>query len=148
MTMTQLDLQQHIALELQANPFLMDDLELDELEEIDQNELQELDSDDLELSEPEETEFEIRVEDFMDDSLPPFGDHTYGDDDEDGDRRVDLAQEVSFHDYLIEQLHLHRLPPDDRAVCELILGNLNDDGFLVLPVSRRYSATSRRTSTR
>jgi RNA polymerase sigma-54 factor len=131
MQMTSMDLQQHVDLELQENIFLEEGQDLDLEEEI-QGEMKELESDDLEQKKVEETEPEIRVEDFLDDSLPPFRAEVYEIEEGDEDRRAENAQETTFLDYLADQLTMLRLPPADLAVCERILGSLNADGFLAV----------------
>ncbi len=133
MQMTSLDLQQHVETELQENILLEEGQDLDLEEEI-QGELKELGSDDLELTKTEPTEPEIRVEDFLDDSLPPFRAEVYEIEEGDEDRRSENAQETTFLDHLADQLALLRLPDADRAVCELILGSLDEDGFLAVDI--------------
>ena len=103
MQMTSMDLQQHVDLELQENIFLEEGQDLDLEEEI-QGEMKELESDDLEQKKVEETEPEIRVEDFLDDSLPPFRAEVYEIEEGDEDRRAENAQETTFLDYLADQL--------------------------------------------
>ncbi|MBM3216276.1 RNA polymerase factor sigma-54 [Candidatus Poribacteria bacterium] len=142
MQMTNLELVEHLSQELEVNPFLEEGLDLDEEAAIEQ-EAEETDSSDLELAQPEEGEPEIRVEDFLDDSMPSRFEEEWQDDDEDGDRRLDIAQEASFHDYVHEQLALLRLTPDDRAVGELILGNLDDEGFLAATIEELAEETGR-----
>lgn len=46
-----------------------------------------------------------------------------------------LTQEVSLRANLEEQLKLHDMPEDLRPVAELIIGNLNDEGYLATPLS-------------
>ena len=143
MQMTTMELELHVLQELQMNPFLEEGLDLDLEDEID-GELREIDSDDLETKEVTETEPEIRIEDFMDDSMPSFQEmYEAPEDDEDNDRRAEFAQELSFQDYLEEQLSMYRLPPDDREVCLIIIGNLDDDGFLEIGVEEIVELTGR-----
>jgi RNA polymerase sigma-54 factor len=141
MQMTSLELQLHVNQELAVNPFLEEGVDLEE-EEAFQNEIRETESDDLEPVKPEMAEPEIRIEDFLDDSLPSFGDDASLSDDED-DRPHDIAREVSFHEYLTDQLRFLRLPPSDLAVVELIIGNIDDDGFLAATVEELAEETGR-----
>jgi len=141
MQMTSLELQLHVNQELAVNPFLEEGPDPEEEEAV-ESALDE--RDDLEPAEPEETEPEIRVEDFLDDSLPAFGeDVSLSDEDEEDGRPLDVASEVSFHEYLNEQVHYLRLPPEDLAVVELILGNVDDNGFLAATVDELANETGR-----
>lgn len=131
MQMTSLELQYHITQELEQNPLLEDGLDVDADQEI-LDELRELDSRDLETVPNEsEVEPEINIEDFLDDSLPSYGDEAASGGEDEEERRDDLAQPISFHEHLLTQLHLHRLPPADRFVAELLIGNFNDEGFFL-----------------
>lgn len=142
MQMTSLDLQQHVDLELQENIFLEEGLDLDLEDEI-LGEMKELESGDLEQKQVAETEPEIRVEDFLDDSLPPFRAEVYEIEEGDEDRRSENAQETTFLDYLADQLTLLRLPPADLAVCERILGTLDDEGFLAVSIEELAEEAAR-----
>ncbi|MDE0019996.1 MAG: RNA polymerase factor sigma-54 [Candidatus Poribacteria bacterium] len=133
MQMDRLALLERIAEEMEENILLEEGVDAD-LENEFEREAEPLDSEDLEAEEAEENYPEIRVEDFMDDSLPPMrSSMEYEEFDE--DRRPDFAVETTFLDELREQLAMKRLPEADRKVCEWILGNLDDDGFLAIELS-------------
>ena len=133
MQMDRLALLERIAEEMEENILLEEGVDSDLENEFEQ-EAEPLDSEDLEAEEAEENYPEIRVEDFMDDSLPPMrSSMEYEEFDE--DRRPDFAVETTFLDELREQLAMKRLPEADRKVCEWILGNLDDDGFLAIELS-------------
>src|SRR3954452_11229262 len=42
-----------------------------------------------------------------------------------------LSREPDLYDHLLWQLHMAEVPPRQREIVELIIGNLNPDGFLV-----------------
>jgi len=42
-----------------------------------------------------------------------------------------LTRELDLYDHLLWQLHMAEVPPRQREIAELIIGNLNPDGFLV-----------------
>src|SRR5215211_3449645 len=42
-----------------------------------------------------------------------------------------LSREPDLYDHLLWQLHMAEVTPRMREICELIIGNLNPDGFLV-----------------
>lgn len=54
--------------------------------------------------------------------------HNSDDDDEEVSNPIRL--ELSFHDYLIDQLGLLVLTDDERIVAEQIIGSIDDDGYL------------------
>jgi RNA polymerase sigma-54 factor len=41
-----------------------------------------------------------------------------------------LTKKTSLYDHLIWQMHLMRLTPEENEVAEMIIGNLNEDGYL------------------
>jgi RNA polymerase sigma-54 factor len=45
-----------------------------------------------------------------------------------------IAEEQSLQQHLIEQLNFSDVPDDLRKVAELIIGNINDDGYLLTPL--------------
>lgn len=50
--------------------------------------------------------------------------------DQDSGNRDDTAREKSLHEYLLEQLGTTRASPRDMALVELLIEELNEDGFL------------------
>jgi RNA polymerase sigma-54 factor len=142
MAMARLDLEQHVALELEENILLDADADVTADAEPEEDGA-EADSSDLEMKEQPESEPEIRWEDYLDDSMPAYGDESTSDEEEDDDRRADFVQEVSFHDYLEQQLGLLRLPDSDREVATVILGSLDDAGFLAVSVEDIADDTGR-----
>src|SRR5262249_58130382 len=42
-----------------------------------------------------------------------------------------LTREADLYDHLLWQLHMAEVTPRQREIVELIIGNLNPDGFLV-----------------
>lgn len=45
-----------------------------------------------------------------------------------------IVQQESLQQHLLEQLNLTNLPDDQRKVAELIIGSINDDGYLATPL--------------
>lgn len=133
LAMPRLEIQQHLKQELEQNPLLIseDELELEEMEEeVKQQEL------DPELNKPEENldrkdnETDISWEDCFGDTYSvserEAWEHHYDDD----LYREDVAKQESLQDYLLEQLDLY--PPSDEKylIGEAIIGNIDDDGYL------------------
>src|SRR5688572_278034 len=59
---------------------------------------------------------------------------TAGDDDEEGDRAFVAPEMVSLRHHLNEQLSLTNLPRKDRALIEMLIDALDDDGYLTQPL--------------
>lgn len=137
MQMTTQELQLHVNQELATNPFLEEGVELEE-EEAPQTELQDSEGEDSQTSEPE-----IRVEDFLDDSLPAWGEEASLSEDDEDERPYEVPSEISFHEYLNEQVRLLRLSSSDLVVAEWIIGNLDDNGFLAVTVEEIADETGR-----
>lgn len=43
---------------------------------------------------------------------------------------IPVSGGTTFHDYLLEQLHLRELSDQDKHVAEYIIGNIDDNGYL------------------
>lgn len=92
-------------------------------------------SDDYELDEPgdelSEAEQEFDFSDYMDDDDTPdykYQANNYSKDDE--DKQMPIGSGRTFHDRLEEQLNLKRLDEKQRAICEHLIGSLDDSGYL------------------
>ena len=53
---------------------------------------------------------------------------------DDGDEEMPIPQLESFEEHLLTQLRLEITDPVERKIGELIIGNLNEDGFLMVTV--------------
>ncbi len=116
-----MELDQRIKQEIEENPALEEGA--DELDE-DYDKDEEYD-DDYEEDEPE---FDISA--YIDEEGSDYktkADNTSKDDEE---RVVPLSGEQSFQEKLIEQLHLLDLTDDQFQVAEVIIGNLDESGYL------------------
>jgi RNA polymerase sigma-54 factor len=66
-----------------------------------------------------------------DDLTPEFASAWQGgDDDGDSDRSISAHDAPTLRDHLNEQLSLMNLPPRDRALIELLIDSLDEDGYL------------------
>jgi RNA polymerase sigma-54 factor len=136
--MTRLELEGVVAQELEANPVLEEVESLDEEEEaaaptveaapeapptpeerIDPN---------LERRQQEEAAFEAYIDDSWSDEGASYGD---SEDREAPPLENTLTRDPDLYDHLLWQIHMSDLPPRRRRIAELIVGNLNPDGFLV-----------------
>jgi len=134
LAMPRLELEQHLKQELEQNPILISEEELElEMETEEEEKQQELDP---ELNKPEENldrqdnETDISWEDCFDDtysvSEKEAWEHHYDDD----LYREDIAKQDSLQDYLLEQLELYPLSDEKYRIGEAIIGNIDDDGYL------------------
>ena len=116
-----MELDQRIKQEIEENPALEEGA--DELDE-DYDKDEEYDDD----YEDDEPEFDISA--YIDEEGSDYktkADNTSKDDEE---RVVPLSGEQSFQEKLIEQLHLLDLTDDQFQVAEVIIGNLDESGYL------------------
>ncbi len=131
--MPQLELKQFIEQELNQNPLL-------EIEEEPETALSMEDYDPApEWNDPEvnidreDTSVDIDWHAVFDDMRPPVTQVNEQFDDPDAPE-PDIAEAVSLQNYLFQQLQLAPFTKKERAIGELIIGNLNDDGQLPLKI--------------
>ena len=123
-------LEQRIKEELEQNPLLDEGEEMEMVEEIDK-----MDSAVEEAEQPESSPEKIKqeegysIEDFMNDDISGYKTPRYAQDDEDRED-LPLADHVSLNQYLVEQLCLLVLNPDEELLGEEIIGNIDEDGYL------------------
>ncbi len=131
LAMTKVELKQVIEQELEDNPLL-------EIEDGYETELlgEEFDLT-SEYNEPtvdvdtEDSSVDIEWETVLGDRVSPseWANTQYKEKDEPA---IDVAEALSLHDYLAEQLQVAPFNETERAIGEVILGNLNEDGQLLL----------------
>lgn len=116
-------LEARIKEEIEANPAL------EEGREETESDYDDLDDDyGTELSESEK---EFDFSDYMDDDDTPeyrYKASNYSSDDE--ERSVPIGTSTTFHERLLDQLHLRRLNEDQLMICEHLIGSLDDSGYL------------------
>jgi len=123
--MSRLELIQHLSRKLQENPLLEEDLDIDETEESDANPDLNLPETDLNR---EDEETEIDCEDFLDDSISKSEQDAskYHD-----DKPIEnVAESDSLQDHLLSQLRESSVSEEERRICEEIIGNIDDNGYL------------------
>lgn len=89
------------------------------------------DTDDQIGEELSESEQEFDFSDYMDDDDTPgykYEANNYSKDDE--DKRMPIGSASTFHDRLSAQLHLRSLNDKQMAICEHLIGSLDDSGYL------------------
>lgn len=110
------ELDQRIKQEIEENPALEQGEEQGE-ESLDQQE-----------QEGDEEAFDFS--DYFDDDTPDYKTHANNQSKDDEQRVVPLSGEQSFQDRLIEQLQLNDLTEDETVIAEVIVGNLDESGYL------------------
>ncbi|MDL1913635.1 MAG: RNA polymerase factor sigma-54 [Bergeyella sp.] len=80
----------------------------------------------------EEKEQDFNVEEYIYDEEPSYktASSNYSPDDEEFDNESLLTEGKTLYDYLIEQIRLSNIAPDDLKIAEYIIGNLDSDGYL------------------
>jgi RNA polymerase sigma-54 factor len=130
-----LALEQRIKAELEMNPLLeeVDELELvQEQEESKAEELAEESNTDQQTEQTTESASEedgYTFEDFMNDELDGYkvSASNYG-----GEEKEDIPQpaEVTMTQRLMDQIILLDITPEEKILCEEIIGNIDEDGYL------------------
>ena len=131
-----IELEQRIKEEIEANPAPeeRDDYSEGEGDGDDNGENDDYNDDEFNLS--KEDEFDLA------DYLPDDDEYDYAyklqannhsrDDEE---YQAPITHEESFQDYLIQQLGYHDLTEEEEIIGEMIIGNLDDNGYLSRPIS-------------
>jgi RNA polymerase sigma-54 factor len=123
-----MELDQRIKQELEENPVLEEGLDEDQEEKFDDDD----NYDDFDDSRSE-AEKEIDINDYLsDDSDYKTSVNNKGADDD--EYHVPLSQGLSFHERLTEQIHLRYLSEKQKTIAEIIVGNIDDDGYLSRPL--------------
>ena len=127
-------LEQRIKEELESNPLLEEGEEKPE-PEVDIKE----DGDEVDFDEnsPEEDNYESSEDEFSlddyisdEDDVPDYKLTTSNASNNDDAREFVLSGGVSFRENLEQQLGTQHLEEKDRKICEYIIGNIDDDGYL------------------
>ncbi len=133
-----LSLDQRIKQEIEENPAL-EEISREDGDEMDTPEdeptLESIDSDEdgfLDNADKGSPDDEFGFEDYVDeDDIPEYRLHAgnYSRDEE--QREIPIASAVSFQDYLISQIGLHKFTDKQYIIATTIIGNLDDSGYLV-----------------
>jgi RNA polymerase sigma-54 factor len=119
--------EQRLKEELFENPALESGKEEEsyEKDEFDNND----DYDDYEGTENIETE--INIDEYLsNDETPDYKLQANNYSDDDDDRESPLAESISFHQDLINQLNTFILTDEQRSIAEFLVGSIDDDGYL------------------
>lgn len=123
-----MELDQRIKQELEENPALEEGL--DEEQDDDYKETDDYDDYDDSRSEAEK---EIDINDYLsDDADYKTSVNNKGADDD--EHHVPLSQGSSFHERLTDQIHLRFLSEKQKTIAEIVIGNIDDDGYLSRPL--------------
>lgn len=114
------ELEQRIKQEIEENPALEDQTEeTDDLsEDNDNDDFDDDDSDEFDLS------------DYFDDDVADYKTQANNQAKDEEERVIPITGEPSFQDKLIEQLYLVDLTEDEFVIADVIIGNLDDSGYL------------------
>ena len=129
--MPQLELQQFIEQELEQNPLLdVEDSEDTFLSQQDYDPATEWNTPEVDLNRVDR-DVDIDWNSVYDDS-PEISQHNVYEQSDLDTPEPDIAESITLHDYLYQQLQLAPFNETERTIGELIIGNLNDDGKLLL----------------
>ena len=129
-----LSLDQRIKQEIEENPALeeaaMDEDEVDQMEE--DTTTESIDSDEDEFQEPAATiDDEFTFEDYVDeDEIPEYRLVVDNKSPDEVTREIPIVSGISFQDYLISQIGLHKFTDKQYIIASTIIGNLDESGYL------------------
>lgn len=121
-----LEFEEELERELEENPAL--EIAKEESKEDDYASLE--DSYENEGNESIETDFDVNEYIYDDEPSYKTASSNYSADDEEFDNESLLTEGQSLYDYLLEQIHLANINPEDIKIAEYIIGNLDTDGYL------------------
>jgi len=127
-----LKLEQLIRLELSTNPLLEEVEAIEEQDEVSSTQAEE--EKDQSDSQPEK----INWDDYLRDEGEYYVRRERAEEEEKLERTP--VSEKNLYDHLTDQLHLSRLSPEEIEIGDYIIGNINEDGFLVCSVEEITSA--------
>lgn len=120
-------LEQRIKEELEVNPALEEGPEGDDMDD----EFSDLKNDDQEDYDDSNSDDEFSIEDYLDDDdIPDYKLYANNISPDDEEREMPLSGGASFQDLLLEQLGMRVLSDQQRTIAEIIIGNIDDDGYL------------------
>ena len=132
-----LSLEQRIKQEIEENPALeeTDQEEPDQENLIEESTLDSIDSDEDEFQEeqetPETSEDEFSFEDYVDeDEIPGYKLTIENKRPNEDNREIPVVSGVSFHDFLLAQIGMHKFSDKQYIIAITIIGNLDDAGYL------------------
>lgn len=127
-------LEQRIKEELESNPLLEEGEEKPEPEVDIKEDGDEVDYDENSQEEDnyESSEDEFSLDDYIsdEDDIPDYKLTASNASKDDDAREFVLSGGISFRENLVEQLGTQHLGKMDRKICEYIIGNIDDDGYL------------------
>ena len=127
-------LEQRIKEELESNPLLEEGEERPEPEVDIKEDGDEVDYDENSQEEDnyESSEDEFSLDDYIsdEDDIPDYKLTASNASKDDDAREFVLSGGISFRENLVEQLWTQHLGEMDRKICEYIIGNIDDDGYL------------------
>jgi RNA polymerase sigma-54 factor len=121
-----LEFEEELERELEENPAL--EIAKEESKEDDYASLE--DTYENEGNESIETDFDVNEYIYDDEPNYKTASSNYSADDEEFDNESLLTEGQSLYDYLLEQIHLANINPEDIKIAEYIIGNLDTDGYL------------------
>lgn len=124
-----MELDQRIQQELEENPALEEGAD-ENFEDNYEDNTENLDEYDDTRSEAEK---EIDISDYLSDDAD-YKTQISNKSADDDEYHVPVSQGASFHERLIEQINLHNITEKQKTIAEIIIGNIDDDGYLSRPL--------------
>ena len=129
-------LEQRIKQEIEDNPALEesgpDEDEKDEQDDVLEDSL-ESDEDEFKEETDDETsnDDDFSIEDYLsEDEIPEYKLYANNTSPDDETREAPLAEGISFQDFLLSQMGMHRVTDKQYIIASIIIGNLDEPGYL------------------
>ncbi|WP_027420982.1 RNA polymerase factor sigma-54 [Crocinitomix catalasitica] len=116
-----MELEQRIKEEIEENPALEEGKE--DGEEADDY------ADDYEEKDDNANE-EFDINDYLDDDLPQYKTSVSNAGKDQDEKAIPISGGLSFHEVLNSQLSLRKLTPKEKEIADVLIGNIDDDGYL------------------
>ncbi|MBI2259527.1 MAG: RNA polymerase factor sigma-54 [Flavobacteriia bacterium] len=115
-----MELEQRIKQEIEENPALEEGNDLEESEYNQEDD----------YSDNDENNENFDFSEYFDDDSPDYKTQVNNRAKDDEERVMPLSGEKSFHEKLLEQLQLLNLSENEKIIAEVIIGNIDDSGYL------------------
>ena len=119
-----MELDQRIKQELEENPTLEEGKD-----EFDEDNFGDDIANEFEEDTRSDSEKEIDINDYLDDDSD-YKSHSNNHSSDDEDYKSTLSSSSSFHERLTQQINLHDLTEEKKNIAKVIIGNIDDDGYL------------------
>ena len=123
-----MELEQRITQEIEENIALEEGH--DDSEDLGREE-EELYADEYEQEQTDNNLNDFNFEDYIsDDDIPDYATRTNNTSPDDRHEDIPFSVGTTFHEFLLSELSLQKMTPEEQDICTFIIGNIDDEGYL------------------